>query len=79
MKGAVGQAGILLLEPQFIEELAANQQTVFGKEQSADLTALGIGEAGDLIRRRVISPVELTRACLQRIERLNPALMPSLQ
>ena len=74
MKGAVGQVGILLLSSQFTEELAAIQQTVFGKERSTDLTALSIGEAGDLVRRRVISPVELTRACLQRIERLNPAL-----
>ena len=74
MKAAVGQVGILLLSSQSTEELAAIQQTVFGKERSTDLTALSIGEAGDLVRRRVISPVELTRACLQRIERLNPAL-----
>ena len=74
MKGAVGQVGILLLSSQFTEELAAIQQTVFGKERSTDLTALSIGEAGDLVRRKVISPVELTRACLQRIERLNPTL-----
>ena len=74
MKGAVGHLGILLLSSQFTEELVAVQQTVFGKERSTDLTALSIGEAGDLVRRKVISPVELTRACLQRIERLNPAL-----
>jgi aspartyl-tRNA(Asn)/glutamyl-tRNA(Gln) amidotransferase subunit A len=33
-----------------------------------------IVEAGEGLRLRKISPVELTRACLDRIERLNPAL-----
>jgi aspartyl-tRNA(Asn)/glutamyl-tRNA(Gln) amidotransferase subunit A len=33
-----------------------------------------IAEASDLLRRKQISPVELTTACLDRIERLNPAL-----
>ena len=31
-------------------------------------------EAGDLLRRRVLSPVELTQACLERIERWNPVV-----
>ena len=74
MKGAVGQVGILLLNSRFTDELEAIQQTAFGKERTTDLTALSIGEAGDLVRRKVVSPVELTRACLQRIEQLNPAL-----
>jgi aspartyl-tRNA(Asn)/glutamyl-tRNA(Gln) amidotransferase subunit A len=39
-----------------------------------DLTALGIRDAGELIRTRKISPVELTRAYVARIERLNPLL-----
>jgi aspartyl-tRNA(Asn)/glutamyl-tRNA(Gln) amidotransferase subunit A len=56
------------------EELAAIQQTVFGNRRSTDHTSLTIREAGDLVRRKAVSPVELTRACLQRIERLNPAL-----
>src|SRR2546426_536298 len=38
------------------------------------LVALGIRDASDLIRKRKISPVELTRAYLTRIERLNPSL-----
>ena len=33
-----------------------------------------LSEAADQIRARKLSPVELTRACLDRIERLNPAL-----
>ena len=39
-----------------------------------DLLGLSIREASELIRRRKISPVELTRAYVARIERLNPAL-----
>jgi len=42
------------------------------RAQSTDLTTLSIGEAADLIRRRVISPVELTSAYLERIEMLQP-------
>jgi hypothetical protein len=37
-----------------------------------DLTALSLRAAGDLLRARKVSPVELTNACLARIERLNP-------
>ena len=33
-----------------------------------------ITEASDLLRRKKISPVDLTNACLDRIERLNPAI-----
>ncbi len=38
------------------------------------LTSLSLAEAAQLVRRRKVSPVELTRACLERIEKLNPAL-----
>lgn len=40
----------------------------------AELHWLGIAEAGTLIRARKLSPVELTRHTLARIERLNPGL-----
>jgi aspartyl-tRNA(Asn)/glutamyl-tRNA(Gln) amidotransferase subunit A len=39
-----------------------------------DLTLLTLAEAADLVRRRKVSPVELTQACLKRIELLNPKL-----
>jgi aspartyl-tRNA(Asn)/glutamyl-tRNA(Gln) amidotransferase subunit A len=54
--------------------LLAAQQTVLGRERSVDLTSLSIREAGDLVRRKAVSPVELTHACLQLIDRLNPAI-----
>jgi Asp-tRNAAsn/Glu-tRNAGln amidotransferase A subunit and related amidases len=40
----------------------------------ASLHEISIAEASDLLRRKQISPVELTRFCLARIERLNPTL-----
>ena len=35
---------------------------------------LSIAEASELVRRKEISPVDLTNACLARIEQLNPTL-----
>src|SRR5207249_4234050 len=35
---------------------------------------LSISEAAELLRQKKISPVDLTTACLDRIERLNPVL-----
>src|SRR6185503_3828995 len=39
-----------------------------------DLTRLSLKDASDLLDARKVSPVELTKACLARIERLNPTL-----
>ena len=39
-----------------------------------DLAFLNISELSELIRTRKVSPVEVTRATLQRIEKLNPIL-----
>jgi aspartyl-tRNA(Asn)/glutamyl-tRNA(Gln) amidotransferase subunit A len=40
----------------------------------SDLWALDLADAARLLRARAVSPVELTRACLERIERLDPGL-----
>src|SRR6266508_1378289 len=74
IKAGVCCGGILLLNSGLTEELRGAPPSFLGREQSTEHTELSIREAGDLVRRRAISPVELTRACLQRIERLNPAL-----
>ncbi len=39
-----------------------------------DLHRLTIHEAGDLLRRREISSLELTQACLDRIAAVDPAV-----
>ena len=74
VKAGVCSGGILLVSSSLTEGLMAARQTLSGTEESTDYSKLSIREAGDLVRRKAISPVELTRACLQRIERLNPAL-----
>ena len=38
------------------------------------MAEISIAEASDLLRRKQISPVDLTTACLARIERLNPII-----
>jgi len=45
---------------------------LFGKSQ--DITSLTLKEASGLLRRKTASPVDLTRACLERIETYNPEL-----
>jgi aspartyl-tRNA(Asn)/glutamyl-tRNA(Gln) amidotransferase subunit A len=59
---AAGAAGSLALSTK-----AASQS-------ATDLATWSIQEAAEQVRRKRISPVELTNACLARIERLNPAL-----
>jgi aspartyl-tRNA(Asn)/glutamyl-tRNA(Gln) amidotransferase subunit A len=39
-----------------------------------ELTAMSIREAAELVRRKKVSPVELTKACLARIDQFNPTL-----
>lgn len=41
---------------------------------AGDPAELGLTDASRAVRERLLSPVELTRACLKRIERFNPRL-----
>src|SRR5205807_6878087 len=41
-----------------------------------ELAWLDLTEASRLVQTRAVSPVELTRVCLDRIERFNPILKP---
>jgi aspartyl-tRNA(Asn)/glutamyl-tRNA(Gln) amidotransferase subunit A len=42
--------------------------------EASDLTGLTLKKAGELLRSKAVSPVELTRVCLQRIEKYNPLI-----
>jgi aspartyl-tRNA(Asn)/glutamyl-tRNA(Gln) amidotransferase subunit A len=66
LKTAVGAyaSGMFLVPPQ----RGASNQTPH------DVAALSLSDAAELLRARKVSPVELTNACLARIERLNPVL-----
>src|SRR5258707_2390167 len=44
------------------------------KASASDVTWLSLSDAAHLVRDKKISPVELTKSCLNRIERLNPKL-----
>lgn len=41
---------------------------------STDLATLTLKQASDMIRRRDASPVEITQACLSRIDKYNPSI-----
>jgi aspartyl-tRNA(Asn)/glutamyl-tRNA(Gln) amidotransferase subunit A len=45
-----------------------------GGPHTGRLTELTLSEASELVRSKKISPVELTQACLSRIEQINPKL-----
>jgi aspartyl-tRNA(Asn)/glutamyl-tRNA(Gln) amidotransferase subunit A len=45
-----------------------------GVATAGGLPGLTLGDAADLVRSKQVSPVDLARACLDRIERLNPRL-----
>jgi len=51
---------------------AVCQTVVWG--QAGDLATLTVKQASDLIRRRDVSALELTEACLRRIDAFNPSL-----
>lgn len=57
-----------------IGEGAEAQMAAQNKVQNSSLTSLTLSEASQLVRNKKVSPVELTQACLARIERLNPKL-----
>ena len=42
--------------------------------RTAQLTWHSLAEAAELVRTRAVSPVELTRACVDRIERVDAAI-----
>jgi aspartyl-tRNA(Asn)/glutamyl-tRNA(Gln) amidotransferase subunit A len=63
-----GTAGVLVADASTAAALAQ------ARAPDADPAQLSIREAAELVRRKKISPVELTRACLARIDALNPAL-----
>ena len=54
--------------------LAAAASPPLARDQTGDLAALTVKGASELIRRRQVSGVELTEACLRRIDLYNPSL-----
>jgi aspartyl-tRNA(Asn)/glutamyl-tRNA(Gln) amidotransferase subunit A len=76
LKASLAGAAVSLAKiPAVAETDQKSQRTnpVSGGEGD-DLTRMSIREVADLIRKKKVSPVELTTACLARIDRLNPTL-----
>jgi len=46
----------------------------FSAKAPDDITSLHLNEAAAFVKQKKISPVEITQACLRRIEALNPSL-----
>ena len=46
----------------------------FAKNSASELPLLDLSEASRAVQKKEVSPVELTEACLARIEKLNPKL-----
>ncbi|HET9196065.1 MAG TPA: hypothetical protein VFO21_24470 [Vicinamibacterales bacterium] len=54
--------------------LAVAASPSFAGSQAGDLATLTVKQASDLIRRRDVSALALTEACLRRIDLHNPSL-----
>jgi aspartyl-tRNA(Asn)/glutamyl-tRNA(Gln) amidotransferase subunit A len=76
LKVTLAGAAISLTKVPVVAETDKKSQGIspVGGGQSDDLTRMSIREAADLVRKKKVSPVELTTACLARINRFNPAL-----
>ena len=77
LKEAIGGGASLLAVP-WAAARTSEQNEGRGRPvshtQGGELIDLSIREASELVRRRKVSPVELTNACLAQIEKLNPTL-----
>jgi aspartyl-tRNA(Asn)/glutamyl-tRNA(Gln) amidotransferase subunit A len=57
-----------------VGSLVLGSANAAGQSSTGDVTMLTLLEAADQLRTKRLSPVELTEACLARIQRLNPTL-----
>lgn len=72
---ALASAGSLAVGRAHSIRAGAAWISKFAEDSSPDdITSLSIHEVAALVKQRKVSPVEITRACLARIEVLNPAL-----
>jgi aspartyl-tRNA(Asn)/glutamyl-tRNA(Gln) amidotransferase subunit A len=70
-----GAAGSMAVSASFGQSTASIQKKGQAAENElSDLRSLSLLEVAELVHKKTVSPVELTHACLKRIERLNPSL-----
>ena len=66
--GIATAACALVTSARLFGNTTADQLSQPARGQEGDLTAPSIRATADLVRRRKVSPLELTRACLARID-----------
>lgn len=71
---SAGTAGYLFGVEHWIPAEASSSLNSLASAASSDLTNLNLHEVAALVKEKKISSVEITRACLARIELLNPSL-----
>lgn len=69
-----GTAGYLFSVERWMRTETAMNLNSPAAATSSDLTNLCLHEVASMIKEKKISPVEITHACLARIEQLNPSL-----
>src|ERR1700719_4157714 len=76
LKAALAGTAVSLAKMPAAAETSLNPQrkNPVSGNQSNDLAQLSIREAADLIHKKKLSPVELTTACLARINQFQPSL-----
>jgi len=76
LKATLAGTAISMSKVPAVTETDQNSQRTnpVSGSQSDDLAKLSIREAADLIRKKKVSPVDLTKACLARIDQANPSL-----
>lgn len=76
LKATLAGTAISLTKVATVTEAGLNSQNPNAAPATPgdSLTKLTIRDAADLVRKKKVSPVELTKACLARIERTNPVL-----
>lgn len=75
LEAALAGAGSLLLDgTDAARARTAATSNLAANAASEDVALLSIQEVSKLVRRKKVSPVEMTRACLARIENLNQQL-----
>jgi aspartyl-tRNA(Asn)/glutamyl-tRNA(Gln) amidotransferase subunit A len=72
-----GETGVRVSRREFVSTglaAAAAWSALPLAAQTRDLTTLTLKQASDLLRSKDVSPVELTQACLARIDRYDPGI-----
>jgi aspartyl-tRNA(Asn)/glutamyl-tRNA(Gln) amidotransferase subunit A len=69
-----GAASVVLGDAQHMRAETASMPNAAGTTAAVEITSLNLNQIATLLKQKKVSPVEVTQACLARIEALNPLL-----